>query len=371
MCVSYLAGGVVMEISLSPGEVVQYLVGIDESIDDVATQLGYPAVVYSDSSAHVSLLRNTVIEELSLALEHRGIPTEDMQLRTKRMCKRLMLLDKAETHPTQLSGGQTRRLAIGAVAISDPEVLVLCDPLAGLDGPSQEAVVELVGSLSRTAVIVLAHRPDCRLGGEVRGELPRVGQTLPGRIAPGSRCIDARVWGERTFRRRWLKKQVSFAIGPVEFELRTGAVCWINGANGAGKSTILRALAGLEGKVETAASVSLALQSPFDQVVHSSIGEMIAEPLLLQLPDIVPDVHPLDLSTAQLRLVQVAAVVAQNREIVALDEPDSYVGPEGTGVLHGLIARALEKGAAVVLTSHDPGFVEEIRQYAEVSEMKL
>ena len=120
------------------------------------------AVVQQDATAHVSYLRDTVIEEVALGLEQRGTPTPEMQRRCERILSAAGLTELAERHPAQLSGGQTRRLAIAAIAVLEPDILLLDDPFAGLDPTSARAITHLLEALP-SRIVVLGNRP--RLSG--------------------------------------------------------------------------------------------------------------------------------------------------------------------------------------------------------------
>ena len=55
---------------------------------------------------------------------------------------RLHLHPLAERHPRSLSGGERQRVAIAAVAVGHPRVLLLDEPTRGIDGPSRDALVD-------------------------------------------------------------------------------------------------------------------------------------------------------------------------------------------------------------------------------------
>ncbi len=71
-----------------------------------------------------------------------------------------MLAEIGERRVDALSGGQQRRVALAGILARQPKVLVLDEPLAGLDQPSQEGLVGLLAELrSRTGltVVVISH----------------------------------------------------------------------------------------------------------------------------------------------------------------------------------------------------------------------
>ncbi len=65
--------------------------------------------------------------------------------------------------PFELSGGQKRRVAIAGVIVNKPEILILDEPLAGLDPQGKNELIELLHSLHGKdvkTVIIVSHDMD-------------------------------------------------------------------------------------------------------------------------------------------------------------------------------------------------------------------
>jgi energy-coupling factor transport system ATP-binding protein len=68
--------------------------------------------------------------------------------------------DFRDRHIEELSGGQQRRVALAGILARKPSVLVLDEPLAGLDEPTRDSLLDVLGSLRRVhglTIIVISH----------------------------------------------------------------------------------------------------------------------------------------------------------------------------------------------------------------------
>ncbi|OFO33131.1 hypothetical protein HMPREF3048_11160 [Corynebacterium sp. HMSC075D04] len=343
----------------------------------------HAAVVQQDATAHVSYLRDTVIEEVALGLEQRGVPADEMRQRCQAILHAAGLSDLAERNPAQLSGGQTRRLAIAAVAVLEPGTLLLDDPFAGLDPTSCTRVTELLASLPSKVVILGTRLRDIDsaalglVGGVLQPDVPpNPNLQLPDRVTATDEPIDlgevSAVRGQ--IQRKWWQfrtsSEPSFTAGPVQLTVRPGEAMWLRGDNGAGKTTLLRAMAGLDdnlGLEQTrGVTVSLALQRAADQLAESTVGRFIGDDEAVAALCLDADAHPLDLPSAHFRLAQLAQVFAQGRDLVLLDEPDVGLDIPSRERAHALIAAGLARGQAVIFTCHDTSFAAEVGEYAVV-----
>jgi energy-coupling factor transport system ATP-binding protein len=65
--------------------------------------------------------------------------------------------------PFELSGGQKRRVAIAGVIASNPKILILDEPTAGLDPKGKREILDLIVELKKTTVktaIIISHNMD-------------------------------------------------------------------------------------------------------------------------------------------------------------------------------------------------------------------
>ncbi|MEX3505866.1 ATP-binding cassette domain-containing protein [Corynebacterium sp. LK2590] len=386
----------------SSARLVQVVVPYSYQVEDVAEALAGAletrAVLGADPQVHISALRNTVIEELAIPLEHAGWTRESMECRCTAVLAQVGLSEHAERDPRQLSGGQTRRLAIGALTIVSPAAVVLTEPLAGLDSRSRAGIVELLHALDGSRVVTISHAVEEDLGGEVVALAATTDEPdlaagvqaldLPGagtRIEPAAGSV-ADAAGESlpvrdlvvrrgAGRRRWWQFRQTqgpgFKVGPVDFDLVPGRVLWVRGDNGSGKTTLVRALAGLDGHEPVCDSVAACLQSPFDQVAAPTVETMLGSAQACRQLGLDPQTHPLDLPVSQLRVAQVVATARRAARVVVFDEPDTYLAPAHREVIAGLIARVAATGAAVVLTCHNEKFVHDLPAGLAVHELWL
>lgn len=73
--------------------------------------------------------------------------------------ERVGLSDRAKWPMGKLSGGQQQRALIARALVSDPQILVLDEPMAGVDLQTQQSLADLLGQLKAagTALLVVLH----------------------------------------------------------------------------------------------------------------------------------------------------------------------------------------------------------------------
>jgi energy-coupling factor transport system ATP-binding protein len=177
------------------------------------------------------------------------------------------------------------------------------------------------------------------------------------------------------------------ALSNVSIEIAQGERVLLLGASGVGKSTLLRAIAGVLGEDEgtqngtltingsatenSRGTVGLVLQDPENQVILERVGDDVAfgcenlgvpreeiwervREALLLVGLTVPLTHSTSaLSGGQKQRLALAGVLAMKPEIVALDEPTANLDPEGAKALkHAVTEVANATGATIVMVEH-------------------
>ena len=266
-------------------------------------------VVHQDPQS--TFVADTVEEELAYGMEQLGMPRAEMRRRMEKILDLLGIAELREMPLRMLSGGEQQRVALGAVLMANPALIVMDEPTSALDPNAADNVLGIIQRLAHemgTAVVVAEHRIERVLQyadrvahvdrhgyvqvGEPR-EIMRTSEVAPpvvelGRWAGWSplplSVREARVAGSAL--RRQLHSnprpgpepaepqcevllearglRVSYpgieALQKTDLSLRGGEAAVLMGRNGCGKSTLLWALQG--GLARTFGEVSVKEADP-------------------------------------------------------------------------------------------------------------
>ena len=187
----------------------------------------------------------------------------------------------------------------------------------------------------------------------------------------------------RRYGRRWALAGVTFRIPP-------GSVAMLSGRNGSGKSTLLRVLATAIRPDQGRAVVGgfdvvrdredvrrqTALLSHYTYLYESLsarenltvaarvIGSTSWNGLLDEVGLANRADDPVSTYSAGMRKrLSFARVLLQDPKIVFLDEPYGQLDPEGFALVEGVVRRFRERGATVIIATHQ---VERVASYADM-----
>lgn len=110
------------------------------------------------------LFAETVAQDVAFGPRNLGLPQDEVARRVASSLARvgLDLAAIGDKSPFELSGGQQRRVAFAGVLAMEPEVLVLDEPMAGLDPAARRDFLELIGRLhdEGLTVVMVSHSMD-------------------------------------------------------------------------------------------------------------------------------------------------------------------------------------------------------------------
>lgn len=185
-------------------------------------------------------------------------------------------------------------------------------------------------------------------------------------------------------------------LNNINFEVNTGEVCVILGKSGAGKTTILRCINGLEtfddGEIivdnyvmkdkshisKNRDKIGMVFQN-FNLFPHMSVLENIIsapinvlrkskEDAIKQAKDILKmvdledkvDAYPYELSGGQCQRVAIARACALTPKVLCFDEPTSALDVDSIEKVLKIIRNLKAKGMAILIITHDIGFANDI-----------
>lgn len=100
---------------------------------------------------------NTVEEEIKYSLKSLNLSKQENQIKTNDILKKFNLDKYRERSPLNLSGGETKKLAVASIFCRDPDILVFDEPTLGQDAKEISFFIELIKSemkIGKTIIII-------------------------------------------------------------------------------------------------------------------------------------------------------------------------------------------------------------------------
>ena len=86
---------------------------------------------------------------------------EEINKKVKELLTQVHILDKIDSYPKRLSGGEKQRVAIARALATKPEVILFDEPTSALDPSVVNDLLELLDELSKTTtIVVVSHEMD-------------------------------------------------------------------------------------------------------------------------------------------------------------------------------------------------------------------
>ena len=347
--------------------------------------------------------------ELAFGCENFGLESDEIEKRINQVVNKHELAKLMDRSIFKLSGGEKQKIACASVAVEPVDVIILDEPSANLDYKGICELQKMIAAWKEEnkTILIAEHRISYLFPyitrailmnsgeiekeysvDEIRGltedDLHKLGLRAeenknPVEAIPDIPKVDGS--GERLILTdmKYSYKGESPVFNIPEMEIPKGEIVAIVGANGAGKSTFLRCLCGMEHSCKAKLKVGdeiwknkkrrqsiymvmqdvnhqLFTDSVLEEVVISQEKEDEEEALrILESLDLAEyaDKHPLALSGGQKQRVAVASAVASGRDIILFDEPTSGLDYYHMIQVSGLLEKLKEAGKTVIIVTHD------------------
>ena len=106
------------------------------------------------------LMQRTCLKNVCFPMELAGVKKAEAEKRAMELLEMVGLPDKANAYPAQLSGGQKQRIAIARALATNPKVLLLDEPAAGMNPIETKELMEtirLIRNQFSVAVLLIEH----------------------------------------------------------------------------------------------------------------------------------------------------------------------------------------------------------------------
>lgn len=139
----------------------------DITVDGVSVRSHSPAhmarhIAYIDQDPDTMVMQSTVREEITWSARALGMPDSEVSARMSELVKRFDLYEIEDTPIASLSSGMRRIVILASALALQPHVLVLDEPVVGLDYRLKARFLEAVNELNArgTTVIMATHDED-------------------------------------------------------------------------------------------------------------------------------------------------------------------------------------------------------------------
>lgn len=126
----------------------------DMSLANSATYIG---IVLQDPN--IQIMMPTVEDELAFGLENHGVPRNEIKKRIEEVIEFLKIENIKDQKPNYLSGGQKQLVALAAVLVLQPEMIIFDESLSMLDSFSKDTMINVMKKLKQKgkSLIVIDH----------------------------------------------------------------------------------------------------------------------------------------------------------------------------------------------------------------------
>lgn len=104
----------------------------------------------------------SVFENVSLPLKYNRLSKSEIDEKVKQTLKQLQIIEKINSYPNELSGGQAQRVAIARAIINNPKVILADEPTGSLDVATESEIIQILKNLNKKdiTIIIVTHESE-------------------------------------------------------------------------------------------------------------------------------------------------------------------------------------------------------------------
>lgn len=139
---------------LRPSKGAIYIEGEDISPKTVATLSKRVGIIFQNPMHQ--LFSNTIEDELKFSLKNLGLNKEEIPVNIDIFLEKFNLSKYRDRSPLNLSGGESKKLAIATIICRDPRILIFDEPTLGQDAKEIKFFIDLINhELTKNKTIVI------------------------------------------------------------------------------------------------------------------------------------------------------------------------------------------------------------------------
>ncbi|MBQ0041030.1 MAG: ABC transporter ATP-binding protein [Clostridiales bacterium] len=139
------------------------LITQDEMKDSKFSKNFHKRIGFVFQNPDVQLFCNNVHDEIAFGPAQMGLTSNEIEKRVSDLLTLLNIDHLKDRAPYHLSGGEKKRVALASVLSINPEVLVLDEPLAGLDKSAQDWLIDFLQELQSAGKTLIISTHDDNL----------------------------------------------------------------------------------------------------------------------------------------------------------------------------------------------------------------
>ena len=131
-----------------------------EQLSEIRKKIGF---LFQSGALYDSM---TVRQNLEFPLKRikNDLTSDEIELKVKEVLENVGLPDAIDKMPSELSGGQRKRISLARTIIVDPEIILYDEPTTGLDPITSDEISLLINDIQKkykTASIIITHDIEC------------------------------------------------------------------------------------------------------------------------------------------------------------------------------------------------------------------